>query len=236
PHAGRVVNLLDTPGHEDFSEDTYRTLTAVDSALMVIDIARGVEPRTIKLMEVCRLRTTPIFTFINKLDRDGRPPLDDLSEIEDILKIKCDPITWRMGMGRAFKGVYHLLENIILLDEGGDNEAGGKTITLDGLDDPRLAELAGDYLDELLEEIELVREAGTDFDLARYLAGEVTPVFFGSAVNNFGIRPLLDAFVQWAPAPQPRATTSRAVEPDEESLSGFVFKIQANMDPHHRDR
>ena len=236
PYNERIVNLLDTPGHEDFSEDTYRTLTAVDSALMVIDIARGVEPRTIKLMEVCRLRTTPIFTFINKMDRDGRPPIEVLDEIEDILKIECAPITWPIGMGRAFKGVYHLLEDKVHLYEGSDNEAGGRTITLDGLADDRLKEIAGDYYDDLLEEIELVREAGSGFDLERYRAGEVTPVFFGSAVNNFGIRPLLDSFVEWAPAPQAHETVSREVTPTEKPLSGFVFKIQANMDPQHRDR
>ncbi|HET7313327.1 peptide chain release factor 3 [Salinisphaera sp.] len=236
PYNERIVNLLDTPGHEDFSEDTYRTLTAVDSALMVIDIARGVEPRTIKLMEVCRLRTTPIFTFINKMDRDGRPPLEVLDEIEDVLGIVCAPITWPIGMGRAFKGVYHLLDDKIYLYEGSDNEAGGRSVTIDGLADPRLQEIAGDYYDELLEEIELVREAGDGFDLGMYLAGEITPVFFGSAVNNFGIRPLLDAFVEWAPAPRPRETTAREVTPVEEPLSGFVFKIQANMDPQHRDR
>lgn len=238
PYNQRIVNLLDTPGHEDFSEDTYRTLTAVDSALMVIDIARGVEPRTIKLMEVCRLRTTPIFTFINKLDRDGRPPLEVLDEIEEVLKIECAPITWPIGMGRAFKGVYHLLEDKIYLYEDGhkEEEAPAPSITLDGPADPKLKEIAGDYYDELLEEIELVREAGAEFDLQRYLAGEVTPVFFGSAVNNFGIRPLLDSFVEWAPAPRSRETTSRMVEPAEDKLSGFVFKIQANMDPQHRDR
>ncbi|MES1938801.1 peptide chain release factor 3 [Salinisphaera sp. T5B8] len=236
PYNERIVNLLDTPGHEDFSEDTYRTLTAVDSALMVIDIAKGVEPRTIKLMEVCRLRTTPIFTFINKMDREGRPPLEVLDEVEEVLGIACAPITWPIGMGSQFKGVYHLLEDKVHLYEGTDNEAGGKTITLDGLDDPRLKEIAGIFYDDLLEEIELVREAGDGFDLDMYLAGELTPVFFGSAVNNFGIRPLLDSFVEWAPAPQPRETTSREVAPAEDGLSGFVFKIQANMDPQHRDR
>jgi peptide chain release factor 3 len=255
PYNGRIVNLLDTPGHEDFSEDTYRTLTAVDSALMVIDSARGVEPRTIKLMEICRGRATPIFTFINKLDREGRPPLEVLDEIEDVLDIACAPITWPIGMGRHFKGVYHLLEDKVHLYEGADN-AGGKTVTLDGLDDPRLKEIAGADYDALREEVELVREAGVGFDLARYLAGELTPVFFGSAVNNFGIQSLLDAFVEWAPAPQARAaqgqasgahathshasnahsTSGRMVEPAEDSLSGFVFKIQANMDPAHRDR
>jgi peptide chain release factor 3 len=240
PYNGRIVNLLDTPGHEDFSEDTYRTLTAVDSALMVIDSARGVEPRTIKLMAVCRGRDTPIFTFVNKLDREGRPPLEVLDEIEDVLGIACAPITWPIGMGRHFKGVYHLLEDQVHLYEGTDNAA-GQTITLDGLDDPRLKEIAGADYDTLREEVELIREAGTRFDLERYRAGALTPVFFGSAVNNFGIRSLLDAFVEWAPAPQPRATRAHAtrgriVEPSEDALSGFVFKIQANMDPAHRDR
>ncbi len=236
PYNERIVNLLDTPGHEDFSEDTYRTLTAVDSALMVIDIAKGVEPRTIKLMEVCRLRDTPIFTFINKMDREGRPPLEVLDEVEDVLGIACAPITWPIGMGSHFKGVYHLLEDKVHLYEGTDNDAGGRTVTLDGLDDPRLAELAGQDLDTLREEIELIREAGHAFDLERYRAGELTPVFFGSAVNNFGIRPLLDAFVDWAPAPLPRPAETRDVQPGEAPLSGFVFKIQANMDPQHRDR
>lgn len=236
PYNDRIVNLLDTPGHEDFSEDTYRTLTAVDSALMVIDIARGVEPRTIKLMEVCRLRTTPIFTFINKMDRDGRPPLEVLDEIENVLQIECAPITWPIGMGREFKGVYHLLDDQIHLYRD-ESEAGTEAmLTIDSLDDPRLKELAGQYYEELVEEIELVRGASAGFDLERYLAGEVTPVFFGTAINNFGIRPLMDAFVDWAPMPKPRETTQREVQPEEDKLSGFVFKIQANMDPQHRDR
>lgn len=234
PHAGRIVNLLDTPGHEDFSEDTYRTLTAVDSALMVIDIARGVEPRTIKLMEVCRLRDTPIFTFVNKMDRDGRPPLDVLDEIEDVLGIACAPVTWPIGMGSHFKGVYHLLDDTVHLYESESAQA--RTINVADPHDPQLAALAGEELPTLLEEIELIREAGNAFDVERYLAGELTPVFFGSAINNFGIRPLLDAFVQHAPAPMPRASESREVSPGEPDLSGFVFKIQANMDPHHRDR
>ncbi len=236
PYQGRIMNLLDTPGHEDFSEDTYRTLTAVDSALMVIDAARGVEPRTIKLMEVTRLRTTPICTFINKLDRDGRPPLELLDEIEDILKIRCAPITWPIGMGRQFRGVYHLLEDKVHLYHGEDNEAGGQEETIAGLDDPRLAEIAGQDLDTLREEVELVQAAGHGFDLEEYRAGRLTPVFFGSAINNFGLQSLLDAFVEWAPPPQPREARSRAVEPSEDKLSGFVFKIQANMDPQHRDR
>ena len=190
PYNERIVNLLDTPGHEDFSEDTYRTLTAVDSALMVIDIAKGVEPRTIKLMEVCRLRTTPIFTFINKMDREGRPPLEVLDEIEDVLGIACAPITWPIGMGGQFKGVYHLLEDKVHLYEGSDNEAGGKTVTMDGLDDPRLKEIAGIFYDDLLEEIELVREAGDGFDLEMYLAGvsvrrveDITQALWGMKVS-----------------------------------------------------
>jgi peptide chain release factor 3 len=236
PYKERIVNLLDTPGHEDFSEDTYRTLTAVDSALMVIDAAKGVEPRTIKLMEVCRLRDTPIFTFVNKLDREGRPPLDLLDEIENVLGIACAPVTWPIGMGRHFKGVYHLPEDKVHLYQGGDNSGGGHTVTLDGLNDPKLAEIAGQDLDALTEEIELIRAAGHGFDPDEYLAGRQTPVFFGSAINNFGVQALLDAFVEWAPPPQPRETETRAVSPDETAATGFVFKIQANMDPQHRDR
>src|SRR5699024_3054302 len=234
PDAGRIVNLLDTPGHEDFSEDTYRTLTAVDSALMVIDIARGVEPRTIKLMEVCRLRDTPIFTFVNKMDREGRPPLDVLDEIEDVLGIACAPITWPIGMGSHFKGVYHLLDDTVHLYESAGEQA--RTVSVTGADDPTLAELAGDELPTLLEEIELIREAGNTFDAERYLAGELTPVFFGSANNNFGISPLLYAFVEHAPAPMPHASESCTVQPSDRDLSCFVSTIQSNMDPHDRDR
>ncbi|HLQ85100.1 MAG TPA: peptide chain release factor 3 [Salinisphaeraceae bacterium] len=234
PHAGRIVNLLDTPGHEDFSEDTYRTLTAVDSALMVIDAARGVEARTIKLMEVCRMRDTPIFTFINKLDREGRPPLELLDEIEDVLGIDCAPVTWPIGMGAHFKGVYHLLDDSVHLYT---QEAGkSRTLAISGPQDPQLAEIAGDNLEQLLEEVELIRAAGHEFDPERYLAGQLSPVFFGSAINNFGILPLLDAFVEHAPAPRPRSSRKREVAPGEKPLSGFVFKIQANMDPQHRDR
>jgi peptide chain release factor 3 len=236
PYKERIVNLLDTPGHEDFSEDTYRTLTAVDSALMVIDGAKGVEERTIKLMDVCRMRSTPIMTFVNKLDREGRPPLDLLDEVENVLGIACAPITWPIGMGSHFKGVYHLPEDKVHLYEGGDNAGGGHTVTLDGLDDPKLAEIAGQDLAPLKEEIELIRAAGHGFDLDEYLAGRQTPVFFGSAINNFGIRELLDEFIEHAPPPQPHEANTRIVEPYESSFSGFVFKIQANMDPQHRDR
>ncbi|GJM08401.1 MAG: peptide chain release factor 3 [Lysobacteraceae bacterium] len=236
PYLDRVVNLLDTPGHADFSEDTYRTLTAVDSALMVIDCAKGVEERTIKLMEVCRLRNTPIFTFINKLDREGREPIELLDEVEDILGIECAPITWPVGMGKRLRGVYHMLEDKVLLWEAGKNFVQQDETEIVGLDNPQLDEILGDMAAELRDEIELVQGASHSFDKDKYLAGKQTPVFFGSALNNFGIRPLLRSFVEHAPMPQPRATETRTVEPTEKTFSGFVFKVQANMDPQHRDR
>ena len=233
PYNDRIVNLLDTPGHADFSEDTYRTLTAVDSALMVIDSAKGVEERTIKLMEVCRLRDTPILTFVNKLDREGRDPIDVLDEVETVLGIECAPITWPIGMGKTFKGIFHLLDDSVRLFEPHSSEPGE---LIQGLDNPRLDELLGSMADEFREEIELVRGASTEFDLDEFLAGKLTPVFFGSAMNNFGITELMDSFVEYAPHPQPRETQTRLVENAEEKFSGFVFKIQANMDPKHRDR
>ncbi len=237
PYESRIVNLLDTPGHADFSEDTYRVLTAVDSALMVIECAKGVEERTIKLMEVCRLRDTPIMTFVNKLDREGRAPIELLDEIESVLKIPCAPVTWPIGMGSRLKGVYHLLLDEVHLYEPGRNFTRQDSTIFAGLDDPALAERVGaDMLAELRDELELVRGASHPFDAAAYSAGRLTPVFFGSAVNNFGVQPLLDFFVEHAPPPQPHATTTRTVAPDEAAFSGFVFKIQANMDPMHRDR
>jgi peptide chain release factor 3 len=239
PYAGSIVNLLDTPGHEDFSEDTYRTLTAVDSALMVIDAAKGVEPRTIKLMEVCRLRDTPIITFVNKCDREGRPPLELLDEIEKVLGIRCAPVTWPIGLGRDFKGVYHLLEDRIYLYSG-DKLRVSDIETIDGLLTPGLEERLGAPYHQLRDEIELLQMAGTGFDLDEYRAAELTPVFFGSAVNNFGVRELLAGFTQWAPPPQPRVAQFRGapfeIFPEHAKFSGFVFKIQANMDPKHRDR
>ncbi|MBT7411410.1 MAG: peptide chain release factor 3 [Methylococcales bacterium] len=231
-----VVNLLDTPGHEDFSEDTYRTLTAVDSALMVIDCAKGVENRTIKLMEVCRLRNTPIITFINKLDREGRDAIELLDEVESILNIKCAPITWPIGMGKRFKGVFNIEEETVHLY---DPTHGGKINegeVIKGLDNPRLREILDDQVDELLDEIELVKGASHRFDHDAYLNGELTPVYFGSAINNFGVQELLDSFVVNAPAPMDRSALTREVKSSEEKFSGFVFKIQANMDPAHRDR
>jgi peptide chain release factor 3 len=241
PYQGRVVNLLDTPGHEDFSEDTYRTLTAVDSALMVIDCAKGVEERTIKLMEVCRLRETPIMTFINKLDRDGREPVELLDEIETVLKIRCAPVTWPIGMGRDLKGIYHLIEDRIYVYAAGEKGRVGEHRVIEGINSAAAHELlgsklSGDGADALRDEIELVRGAAATFDRESYLAGRQTPVFFGSAINNFGVDELLTAFVEHAPSPLARPTTERVVEPLEEALTGFVFKIQANMDPGHRDR
>ncbi|PJK03498.1 peptide chain release factor 3 [Lysobacteraceae bacterium NML71-0210] len=237
PYQGRIVNLLDTPGHADFGEDTYRVLSAVDSALMVIDVAKGVEERTIKLMEVCRLRDTPIMSFINKLDREGKNPIELLDEVESILKIQCAPVTWPIGMGKRLRGVVHLISGEVHLYEAGKNHTRQDSTIYPSLDDPRVLDAIGaDMLAELREELELVEGASHPFDREKYLAGEQAPVFFGSAVNNFGVEPLLDFFVEHAPPPQARATTSRTVEAGEEKLTGFVFKIQANMDPQHRDR
>lgn len=235
-HNDCVMNLLDTPGHEDFSEDTYRTLTAVDSALMVIDVAKGVEDRTVKLMEVCRLRDTPIMTFINKLDREGRDPVALLDEVESVLGIHCAPITWPIGMGKRFKGIYHLAQDVIYLYESGKNATVQHAKIIKGLDNPLLDEAIGSMAEELRAEIELVQGASHDFDKEAYRDGTLSPVYFGSAINNFGIKEMLDDFAQFAPAPQPRETQQRLVQPNEDTFSGFVFKIQANMDPLHRDR
>lgn len=236
PFNDRVVNLLDTPGHEDFSEDTYRTLTAVDSALMVIDGAKGVEDRTIKLMNVCRLRTTPIFTFVNKMDRDIRDPIELLDEVESVLDIAAAPINWPIGMGKEFKGVYNLYTDTIHVYEQGKALTLSDSVEIKGLDSDEAKALLGDLADDLAEEIELVRGASHEFDLEAYLAGELTPVYFGTALGNFGVREMLSDFVEWAPAPQGRNAASREVSAEEEVFSGFVFKIQANMDPRHRDR
>ncbi|MDH5345794.1 MAG: peptide chain release factor 3, partial [Gammaproteobacteria bacterium] len=236
PYRDRVVNLLDTPGHEDFSEDTYRTLTAVDSALMVIDCAKGVEQRTIKLMEVCRLRDTPIMTFINKLDRDGREPLELLDEIESVLGIQCAPVTWPIGMGRTLKGVYHLVQDRIYQYKPGAREKASVITAIDGIDSAEADAVLGDDASRFREEVALVKGACPEFNVDDYLAAKQTPVFFGSAISNFGVQELLDEFVEYAPPPGPRASDVRQVNADEEELTGFVFKIQANMDPAHRDR
>jgi len=230
------VNLLDTPGHQDFSEDTYRVLTAVDSALMVIDSAKGVEPQTEKLMEVCRMRNTPIITFINKLDREGKAPLDILDDIEDKLQIECTPLSWPIGMGKSFKGVYNLYHRQLHLFEPGRDTRGQEKIVIDDLSDPLLDQFLNGQAGELRQDIELIEGAANPFELAHYLKGNQTPVFFGSAINNFGVKEMLDAFVEMAPQPRSRDTLSREVSPYEKPFSGFTFKIQANMDPAHRDR
>lgn len=236
PYKGHTINLLDTPGHADFSEDTYRTLTAVDSALMVIDASKGVEPRTIKLLEICRARNMPIMTFINKMDRDTREPLELIDEIESVLKIKCAPVTWPVGMGKYFKGVYHLLEKDFYCYEPGKNTEKQKAQAISDLANPLVDKLLEGYADNLREEIELVQGASHEFDKEAYLKGELTPVFFGSAVNNFGVDILLDCFVENAPSPGACQTEQRQVKLEENKFTGFVFKIQANMDPAHRDR
>ncbi|TFW17865.1 peptide chain release factor 3 [Massilia arenosa] len=231
-----VINLLDTPGHQDFSEDTYRVLTAVDSALMVIDAAKGVETQTIKLLDVCRMRHTPIVTFMNKMDRETRDPLELLDEVESVLKIQCAPVTWPIGMGKNFRGVYHLLRDEVMLFAAGSERADQEFEIIKGIDNPRLQEMFPLEMDQLRMEVELVHGASHPFDLEQFLAGVQTPVFFGSAINNFGVREILSALVDWAPAPKGRDATVRVVEPTEPKFSGFVFKIQANMDPAHRDR
>lgn len=236
PYKGRTVNLLDTPGHEDFSEDTYRTLTAVDSVLMVIDGAKGVEDRTIKLMEVCRLRDTPILTFVNKLDREIRDPIEVMDEVEEVLGIECAPITWPIGMGQRFKGVYNLYTDEIHVFEAGKGEILSEPEIIKGLESPEAKELLGDLVDEFADEIELVRGASHEFNLERYREGKLTPVFFGTALRNFGVMEMLDGFVEYAPAPLDRESDARTVNAREDKFSGFVFKIQANMDPKHRDR
>ncbi|MDH2296004.1 peptide chain release factor 3 [Cobetia sp. 1AS1] len=237
PYKDRMVNLLDTPGHEDFSEDTYRTLTAVDSALMVIDGAKGVEDRTIKLMEVCRLRTTPILTFVNKMDRETRDPIEVMDEVETVLNIQCAPMTWPIGVGKGFKGVYHLLNDEIHLYKQGQGNRIPDDVRIKGLDSPEAIEVLGeDLIEELSMEVELVRGASHEFDLEAYRRGDLTPVYFGTAMGNFGVREMLDGFVEYAPPPQPRDTDTREVTAHDERFTGFVFKIQANMDPKHRDR
>ncbi len=237
PYNDCLVNLLDTPGHEDFSEDTYRTLTAVDSCLMVIDAAKGVEDRTRKLMEVTRLRDTPIITFMNKLDRDIRDPMELMDEVENELNIMCAPITWPIGCGKEFKGVYHIHRDETILYSTGHGHTIQDVRIVKGLNNPELDQAVGDDLAaQLRDELELVLGASNEFDEELFLQGELTPVFFGTALGNFGVDHMLDGLTEWAPAPQPRHANERVVEADEEKFSGFVFKIQANMDPKHRDR
>ncbi|MCC7327983.1 MAG: peptide chain release factor 3 [Burkholderiales bacterium] len=233
---GHTINLLDTPGHQDFSEDTYRVLTAVDAAVMVIDAAKGVEAQTIKLLEVCRLRATPIITFVNKMDREVREPVALLEEIESVLKIDCAPITWPIGMGKSFRGVFDLRRDRLLRFAPGEERRHEASELIAGLDSPRLAELFPGEVGSLRHDVDLIRGASAPFDLQQFLAGRQSPVFFGSGINNFGVQEILNALIEWAPPPQPRDGGTRMVQPTETAFSGFVFKIQANMDPKHRDR
>ncbi len=235
-YKGYEINLLDTPGHKDFSEDTYRVLTAVDCAVMIIDSAKGVEHQTRKLMEVCRMRNTPIITFINKLDREGMDPLTLFEDIEEKLQIECTPITWPIDMGKRFQGVYHIHKQELGLFTPGYSPEDKDGILIHDLNDPALDEALGSQAVTLRDDIELIRGASDPFDMDYYLKGSQTPVFFGSAINNFGVREMLDSFVEMAPPPGIRRTSTRDVDPTESAFSGFTFKIQANMDPAHRDR
>lgn len=239
PYKNCLINLLDTPGHEDFSEDTYRTLTAVDSCLMVIDAAKGVENRTRKLMKVTRLRNTPIITFINKLDRDSLHPIELIDNIESELKTRCAPITWPIGCGSNFKGIYHLYSDYIQLYKPSSSCSSftAEDVTIRGLNNPKLTSFIGSSLaSDLREEVELLKSASYKFSQESFLNGQITPIFFGSALGDFGIDQVLDSIVAWAPPPMPRKTDQRTVTGEENSLSGFIFKIQANMDPRHFDR
>ncbi|MEO1515530.1 MAG: peptide chain release factor 3 [Bacteroidota bacterium] len=234
---GRKINILDTPGHQDFAEDTFRTLTAVDSVIVVIDVAKGVETQTEKLVEVCRMRQTPIIVFINKLDREGKDGFDLLDEIEQKLKLTVTPLSWPIGMGQLFQGVYSLYEQKLKLFSAHGKQASEDTIEITDLEDERLDEQIGERAaDELREETTMIREVYPPMDKEAYLRGDLSPVFFGSAINNFGVKELLDCFIDIAPAPLARQTEERLVEPEEGKFSGFVFKIHANMDPKHRDR
>ncbi len=231
------INILDTPGHEDFAEDTYRTLTAVDSAIVVVDVAKGVETQTEKLTKVCRMRETPIIFFVNKMDREGKDAFDLLDEIEQKLDVKVRPLSWPIGMGQRFKGVYNLYERKLVLFNPHGKQEDEEIIVFENLDHPDLEKHIGESPARLLrEEVEMVETVYPEFDKEDYLSGNICPVFFGSAVNNFGVKELLDCFVDIAPTPRPRETEERLVKPEEDKFSGFVFKIFANMDPKHRDR
>ncbi|MDG0972519.1 MAG: peptide chain release factor 3 [Crocinitomicaceae bacterium] len=236
-YGGKQVNILDTPGHKDFAEDTYRTLTAVDSVILVIDCANGVESQTEKLMEVCRMRDTPVIVFINKMDRYGKDPFDLLDEIETKLNIKVRPLAWPIGMGDEFKGVYNIYDKNLNLFQSNKTKISEDVLSFDDINDSALNTIVGDkFANELREELELIDGVYDDFDQSRYLSGEVAPVFFGSAVNNFGVKELLDTFIKISPSPKGRQTDQRFVEPNDSKFSGFVFKIHANLDPNHRDR
>ena len=236
-YGDRKFNLLDTPGHADFSEDTYRVLTAVDSALMMIDSVKGVEERTRKLCEICRMRSTPIITFLNKMDREGKDPVELLDEVEKELALQVRPLTWPVGQGQEFKGVYHLYDQRLFLFKPGTVTADVETVAIDGVMDPKLDAQVGERLArKLREDVELINAIYPPFEVEEYMQGLVTPVFFGSALNNFGVRELLDTFVKFAPSPMEKAAAERIVKPEEEKFTGFIFKIHANLDPRHRDR
>lgn len=235
-YRGCVINLLDTPGHQDFSEDTYRVLTAVDAALMVIDAANGVEAQTLRLLEVCRARNTPILTFINKMDREVRDPITLIDEIEQTLGMSVAPFTWPIGMGRNFHGVFDLKNNYMRVFQAGEDRAGGEDEVITDFNDPAITKRFGADLSNAKQEIELVQGASAEFDKKAFLDGKQTPAFFGSAINNFGVREILDALVEMAPPPSSRIAIQREVKPVEKKLTGVVFKIQANMNPAHRDR
>ena len=237
-YRGLKINILDTPGHQDFAEDTYRTLTAVDSVIVVIDVAKGVETQTEKLVKVCRMRNTPVIVFINKLDREGKDAFDLLDEVEQKLGLTVTPLSWPIGMGQRFRGVYSIYENKLVLFQPHEKQSNSDTIEIENIQgDTRLEKEVGEQLaDELRNEVEMIHEVYPDFDQSDYLNGQLSPVFFGSAINNFGVRELLDCFVDIAPGPLPRVTEEREILPQEDKFSGFVFKIHANMDPKHRDR
>jgi peptide chain release factor 3 len=232
-----LINLLDTPGHKDFAEDTYRTLTAVDSVILVIDSVNGVEDQTRKLVEVCRMRDTPIIVFVNKLDRDGKFPFDLIDEIEKELKIQLHPLSWPINMGKEFKGVYNIYDHSLNLFTPNQKSTEENTVPIDNISDALLDEKVGERdAVQLREDVELLEGVYGALDTESYLQGKVAPVFFGSAVNNFGVKEMLDTFIHIAPTPQARETDKRVVVPNEEKFSGFIFKIHANLDPRHRDR
>lgn len=232
-----LINLLDTPGHKDFAEDTYRTLTAVDSVILVIDSVKGVEEQTRKLMQVCRMRDTPVIVFINKLDRDGKPPFDLLDEIEKELGLHLHPLSWPINMGKDFKGVYNLYNKSLLLFHPNQKASQEDSVSISDLHDPRLSSIVGERdAIQLVDDVELIQGVYGEFDPAPYLEGRTAPVFFGSAINNFGVKELLDTFIQIAPTPRSRETSTRRVDVHEDKFSGFIFKIHANLDPKHRDR
>lgn len=236
-YLGKQINILDTPGHKDFAEDTYRTLTAVDSVILIIDSASGVEAQTKRLMEVCRMRNTPVIIFINKMDREGRDSFDLLDELEEILKIKVRPLSWPIGIGATFQGVYNIYNKELNLFAANKTKISEDVVSIEDVNDPALDELIGEEpAEELREELELVEGVYDAFNRESYLSGKVAPVFFGSAINNFGVKELLEAFLDISPSPIGRETTEGFIEPENKDFSGFVFKIHANLDPKHRDR